>query len=72
MLPDAECLKVLSDILHALDVGPFVIRLNHRQLLDGIFEVCGIPAEKVRSVCSAVDKMDKVRQDFIHQFNYFD
>lgn len=60
MLPDAECVKVVSEILSALDIGEFVIKLNHRQLLDGIFEACGVPAEKFRTICSAVDKLDKV------------
>lgn len=60
MLPDAECVKVVSEILSALDIGEFVIKLNHRQLLDGIFEACGVPAQKFRTICSAVDKLDKV------------
>lgn len=34
--------------------------MNHRQLLDGMFAVCGVPEEKFRSICSAVDKLDKV------------
>ena len=36
------------------------IKLNHRRILDGIFEVCGVPADKIRSISSAVDKLDKV------------
>ena len=35
-------------------------QVNHRQLLDGMFAVCGVPEEKFRSICSAVDKLDKV------------
>lgn len=44
-------------------IWKFVIDLqvNHRQLLDGMFAVCGVPEEKFRSICSAVDKLDKVR-----------
>lgn len=60
MLPDAECVKVVSDILNTLEIGEFVIKLNHRQLLDGMFEACGVPAEKFRTICSTVDKLDKV------------
>lgn len=60
MLPDAECVKVVTEILNTLDIGEFVIKLNHRQLLDGIFEACGVPVEKFRTICSAVDKLDKV------------
>ena len=42
MIPDAECVKIVQEILSAVDVGPFVIKLNHRMILDGIFEVCGV------------------------------
>jgi len=35
-------------------------QINHRKILDGIFEVCGVPPEKVRPISSAVDKLDKL------------
>lgn len=60
MLPDVECVKVLVDVLKTLNVGDFVIKLNHRQLLNGLFEACGVPNDKFRSICSSVDKLDKV------------
>lgn len=60
MLPDAEILQVLSSALHALNIGKFTIKLNHRKILDAIFTVCGVPADKVRTISSAVDKMDKL------------
>lgn len=59
MLPDAECVKVVTEILKSLDVGDFKVKLNHRKLLDGMFEACGVPVDKFRSICSAVDKLDK-------------
>lgn len=59
MIPDAECVKIVQEILSAVDVGPFVIKVNHRMILDGIFEVCGVKAEMFRTICSAVDKLDK-------------
>lgn len=60
MLPDTECLKVLSQILSSLDIGEFTIKLNHRQLLNGLFEACGVPKDSFIPICSAVDKLDKV------------
>lgn len=60
MIPDAECVKVVSEILNALNLGEFVIKLNHRLLLDGMFEACGVPSDKFRTICSSVDKLDKV------------
>lgn len=61
MVPDAEIFKVITEILKDLNIGSFVIKMNHRGLLDGIFEVCGVPKDKFRAICSAVDKLDKVR-----------
>ncbi|XP_002026807.2 histidine--tRNA ligase, cytoplasmic isoform X2 [Drosophila persimilis] len=59
MLADAECVKIVAEILDTLEIGDYVIKLNHRQLLDGMFEACGVPAENFRAICSAVDKLDK-------------
>jgi len=60
MLPDAEILCILVETLNSLSLPtPFKIKLNHRKILDGIFELCGVPEEKVRSISSAVDKLDK-------------
>jgi len=60
MISDAELLSLLCTVLSKLDVGEFTIKLNHRKILDGIFEVCGVPADKIRSISSAVDKLDKL------------
>ena len=60
MIPDAEILSMISTALTRLDVGEFTIKINHRKILDGIFEVCGVPADKIRAISSAVDKLDKV------------
>ncbi|KAF5381598.1 hypothetical protein D9615_005532 [Tricholomella constricta] len=60
MIPDAELLSLLCTIMTKLDVGEFTVKVNHRKILDGIFEVCGVPAEKIRSISSAVDKLDKL------------
>ncbi|KAF9449986.1 histidine-tRNA ligase [Macrolepiota fuliginosa MF-IS2] len=59
MIPDAEILSLLCTILTRLEVGEFAIKVNHRKILDGIFEVCGVPKEKIRTISSAVDKLDK-------------
>ena len=60
MLPDAECILIVKEILSALDIGKFLIKVNHRQILDGIFEACGVPSSMFRTICSTVDKLDKV------------
>lgn len=60
MIPDAEVLRILCEALNELQVGEFAVRLNHRKILDGVFQACGVPEDKIRSVSSAVDKLDKM------------
>lgn len=72
MLPDAECIKIAEEILKALEVGEFQIKVNHRKILDGVFELCGVPVDKFRTICSSVDKLDKspwkeVRSEMINE-----
>ncbi|CAN6326551.1 unnamed protein product [Urochloa humidicola] len=59
MEPDFEVIKVLTELLNQLDIGTYEIKLNHRKLLDGMLEICGVPAQKFRTVCSSIDKLDK-------------
>ncbi|GJP47170.1 hypothetical protein CLOM_g6397 [Closterium sp. NIES-68] len=59
MVPDAEVIKVLTELLDELAIGDYEIKLNHRGLLDGMLAICGVPASKFRGICSAVDKLDK-------------
>ncbi|RVE52530.1 hypothetical protein evm_002924 [Chilo suppressalis] len=72
MVPDAECLKVVTEILNSLNIGKYTLKVNHRRLLDGMFEACGVPNDKFRSTCSTVDKLDKspweeVRNEMINE-----
>ncbi|KAK7063255.1 hypothetical protein SK128_004244, partial [Halocaridina rubra] len=60
MIPDAECVQLVHQVLTKLGLGDFTIKINHRKILDGVFGACGVPAEKFRPICSAVDKLDKM------------
>lgn len=64
MLPDAEIIRIVCEVfgekgLAWTSKGGFNIKVNHRKVLDGIFEVCGVPEDKIRTISSAVDKLDK-------------
>ncbi|KAM5171375.1 histidine--tRNA ligase, cytoplasmic-like isoform 2-T2 [Mantella aurantiaca] len=63
MIPDAECLKIMYEILSELELGDFLIKINDRRLLSGILSACGIPESKFRTVCTSIDKLDKVPWD---------
>ncbi|KAF8512857.1 histidine-tRNA ligase [Hysterangium stoloniferum] len=67
MVPDAEILSLLASVLKRIDVGEFTIKLNHRKILDGLFQVCGVPDDKIRSISSAVDKLDKLPWDVVRK-----
>ncbi|CAI4790296.1 ASN_HP2_G0053250.mRNA.1.CDS.1 [Saccharomyces cerevisiae] len=59
MVPDSECLSILVEGLTSLGIKDFKIKLNHRKILDGIFQIAGVKDEDVRKISSAVDKLDK-------------
>ncbi len=60
MIPDAEIITIINEVFDNLGwAGTYTIKLNSRKILDGLFEVCGVPAEKIRPISSAVDKLDK-------------
>merc|ERR550519_3021970 len=72
MIPDSECVKIVEEILSSVNVGKFVIKVNHRMILDGVFEVCGVKPDMFRTVCSSVDKLDKasweeVRKEIVEE-----
>ncbi|KAF2866747.1 histidyl-tRNA synthetase [Massariosphaeria phaeospora] len=61
MLPDAEILRITKEVFDSLPgwEGKYTIKINHRKILDGIFQICGVPQDKLRTISSAVDKLDK-------------
>jgi histidyl-tRNA synthetase len=60
MIPDAEVLKIATDVFEALKWDSYTIKINHRKILDGMFKAAGVKEELIRPISSAVDKLDKV------------
>lgn len=65
MVPDAEILSILVEGLTSLGIKDFKVKLNHRKILDGIFQISGVAEEDVRKISSAVDKLDKLPWDAV-------
>jgi histidyl-tRNA synthetase len=59
MIADSQILRIIVEVFQALGLD-ITIKLNHRQILDGLFAVSGVPEEKIRTISSAVDKLDKI------------
>ncbi|KAK4252184.1 hypothetical protein C7999DRAFT_27430 [Corynascus novoguineensis] len=66
MIPDAEILCIIAEVFEALKIG-VTVKLNDRKVLDGLFEVAGVSTDKVRTVSSAVDKLDKAPWDEVRK-----
>ncbi|WP_334095395.1 histidine--tRNA ligase [Helicobacter typhlonius] len=61
---DAEILQVIYASLMKLGIEEFTIWLNHRGILDGICEYCGIVNDKdINSALRIIDKFDKIGKD---------
>jgi histidyl-tRNA synthetase len=59
MVVEAELIAAASDALVALGFDDFTIRLNHRQVLNGLLDRAGVTPEKHADALIALDKMDK-------------
>src|SRR4051794_1987608 len=59
MVVEAELIAAASDALVALGFNDFTVRLNHRQVLNGILDQAGVTSEKHADALIALDKMDK-------------
>src|SRR5690606_19590279 len=56
---DIETLLVIHDLLAAIGFEKFTIRVNHRQVLNGLLETIGL-AEQSAGVLRALDKLPKI------------
>lgn len=66
MIADAEILLIIVEAFEALQMD-ITVKINHRRILDGMFAVAGVPENKIRSISSAVDKLDKLPWDQVKQ-----
>ena len=61
MLADAEVIALTEDIFNKLGLN-FEIRINNRNLLNGILESIGVKEKDFKSVIVSIDKLQKMRE----------
>jgi histidyl-tRNA synthetase len=61
---DVEVALVIHDLMRALDVERFTIRVNNRLVLNGLLEELGL-ADKTAPLLIALDKLPKVGRDAV-------
>jgi histidyl-tRNA synthetase len=67
MVVETELCSAVSDVLQRLGFTDFVIRINHRRLLSGLLDACGVPADLHGQALVALDKMDKIGADGVRR-----
>ena len=77
MVVEAELCSAVAEILKKLGFGKFSIRINHRELLRGVLEVCGIAEDSHTAALVAIDKLDKIGKEGVlnelrNQVNFSD
>ncbi|MEG0266420.1 MAG: histidine--tRNA ligase, partial [Bacilli bacterium] len=56
---DAQIPAIMEEIFNKLEIGPFVIRINNRKILAGLFEYLSL-TDKTSEILRTIDKIDKV------------
>eukprot|EP00826_Nyctotherus_ovalis_P066966 TRINITY_DN9960_c0_g6_i1.p1 TRINITY_DN9960_c0_g6~~TRINITY_DN9960_c0_g6_i1.p1 ORF type:complete len:391 (-),score=127.65 TRINITY_DN9960_c0_g6_i1:141-1313(-) len=60
MIAEAEILLIISEVLKKLNLGGCSTIINHRGLLGAMVELAGCEAARFKTVCSSIDKLDKL------------
>ena len=67
LVVEAELISAVSEILTRLGFDDFVIRINHRDVLNGILTQAGIPPAKHDDALIALDKIDKIGREGVER-----
>ena len=64
IMHDAEAPAMINEIFQVLNVGEFVIRLNNRKVLQGLFESFGLnESQSIKQAIRIVDAIEKVSRE---------
>lgn len=64
VLNEAEIPSIMCEVFNAIGLHEFVIRINNRKLLNGLFEIKGIAEHKTEAL-RTIDKLEKVGLDVV-------
>lgn len=65
LLCEVELIQIFNEVLSALKIPGFQIKINNRKVLTGIAEVIG-EEEKIVEITVAIDKLDKIGLDGVN------
>ena len=62
LLYEVDFVQLFDEVLHALQVPDFTIKINNRKILSGIAEITG-EHDKLITITMAIDKLDKIGEE---------
>jgi len=60
LLYDAQIPAIIAEIFQAIDIGDFLIRINNRKVLSGVFQAIGVTADRITPCIRIVDAAEKI------------
>ncbi|MBE8990977.1 histidine--tRNA ligase [Nostoc sp. LEGE 12450] len=67
LLYDAQMPAIITEIFEAINIGDFLIRINNRKVLTGLFKSVGITEDKIKSCINIVDNLEKIGESKVKQ-----
>ncbi|KAJ8051157.1 Histidine--tRNA ligase, cytoplasmic [Holothuria leucospilota] len=55
MVPDAECIQIICTVLKELNVGEFIVKVNHHKVLHGLSKLLDVPKDDIVKLSDLID-----------------
>jgi len=66
-LNDAQVVSVIIQLFEKLNIGDFVVRINNRKILTGLFADLGINEDKIKPTLDAIDDLEKIGEEGVEK-----
>jgi histidyl-tRNA synthetase len=66
LLCEADIVLMIHDVMRALGIQDFTVKINNRKILTGIVEVIGLAGQET-TLCVAIDKLDKIGKEKVEE-----
>ena len=64
---DAQVVGVIIQLFEKLDIGDFIVRINNRKILTGLFADLGIKDDLMKPTLDAVDDLEKIGEEGVEK-----
>ncbi|MEM8720181.1 MAG: histidine--tRNA ligase [Cyanobacteria bacterium P01_G01_bin.39] len=64
---DAQMPAIIAEIFSRINIGEFIIRINNKKILQGLFEFFEVEAEKIKLCIQTIDTLEKVGKQRVKQ-----